>query len=643
MPVCPQCGDQCAELAAECAACGERQYVADDAVPEGDPVDDPLLGRKLVDKYVTVERLNEGAMGTIYRAVQLPVRRDIALKVLHTELEEASEHRQRFEREARAVSKIRHPHVVTLHDFGFDEKGNPYMAMEHVDGVTLEGWLAAESPDLERVVEVFRQLLSSLAAAHDEGIVHRDLKPDNILVTESSDEGDYVNVLDFGIARMVDESADEDATLTEQGEIYGTPYYMAPEQALGRRDIGPEADVYAAGILLFHLLTGHRPFDAESALGVLKKQCDQPIPDIDPRSSVSVPRGLDRFVEKAVEKEPQRRFEDAREMLEVFEAYDDPDRSGIIASTDHDGTAESEDPRTAPAAFDETMDGGIQDPSRKADVDLTPGDDAMDGLGTGEADPEAYHDSFFDPEQGAVTTETERTDEKPPSSAGENDRSSTTESETAPASAAADARSTGESSEVESSGEKPDGSDPDEFATETDDKLELVDDRVGGPAPDESSHHDEHDAGPERDRRPPVDLARWLRAGRYWLAVGIGLAVASLALFVSYVALAAQWSHLGAAAARSIGLAPVLIPCAAAALGEGQRRAKHFVVAALLAGIGCFGAAHFPKPERLARELIRPPTALPKVVEHLPGGAPLRSQTEDLSADYAGWLATKLD
>jgi len=326
MPVCPQCRKENPELGAKCPRCADNYYIYEQAVEEAR--EDPYIGQKAAGKYVVVAKISEGGMGAVYRALQLPVEREVALKVLRTELEDNTEVRSRFTREARAVSKINHPNIITLHDFGFDASDYPYMVMEYAPGRELDEWIYEPGRSLDRIIHVFRQLLSALAEAHQQGIVHRDLKPENIVVTSTGTDDDFVKILDFGIARLLNEQAT--TGLTREGEVFGTPHYMSPEQAEGQTGIGPEADVYAAGIIFYEMLCGEVPFDAPKPLPILFKQINEELPDLDAREDVAVPDPLESVVRRATSKDPDDRYADAGELLRALENLTDTDASNVI-------------------------------------------------------------------------------------------------------------------------------------------------------------------------------------------------------------------------------------------------------------------------------------------------------------------------
>jgi serine/threonine-protein kinase len=278
---------------------------------------DPYIGNLTAGKYVILGLINEGGMGAVYRALQLPVERQVAFKVLRAELQDSDQGQDRFVREARAVSRLSHPNIITLHDFGLDEKGHPYMVMEYAPGLSLASWVRQGNITTERILHVTRQILSALSDAHEQGIVHRDLKPDNMIVTRSGTDHDFIKLLDFGIARMLNERSTKN--LTREGEVFGTPHYMAPEQAQGRKDIGPPADIYAVGIMIWELVCGHCPFDADTPLAVLFMHINEPLPPFLWQEGVFANAELEALILKATQKDPKDRFQTAHEMLVALE------------------------------------------------------------------------------------------------------------------------------------------------------------------------------------------------------------------------------------------------------------------------------------------------------------------------------------
>ena len=314
MPKCPKCEEENPQLGAKCPRDG-FYYVYDDAFDLAQS--DPRIGTMLVDKYVIIGRISKGGMGAVYRAMQLPVEREVAFKVLRTEMEGSDKSRDRFIREARAVSRLTHPNIITLYDFGFDDDQHPYMVMEYAPGQDMGRWLRQGDLTIERILHVIRQLLSALDAAHAEGIIHRDLKPENMIITQTSRDRDCVKLLDFGIARMINET--NTRGLTREGEVFGTPHYMAPEQAQGAKTVGPQADIYAVGIMLYELITGEPAFDAPTPLAVLLMHINEPLPQVVPRPGVHVSPEILQLLERATAKNPEHRFAHAGDMLTALD------------------------------------------------------------------------------------------------------------------------------------------------------------------------------------------------------------------------------------------------------------------------------------------------------------------------------------
>lgn len=310
MPVCPKCHEKNPKLGAKCPRDGFF-FIEEGALDEAD--EDPRIGTMIADKFVIVDLISEGGMGAVYKAIQLPVEREVAVKVLRAELEDSDQGRDRFIREARAVSKLTHPNVITLHDFGFEDSGHPYMVMEYAPGVSLNGWLRQSDLTVGRIIHVLQQVLSALSDAHKRGIVHRDLKPENLIVTKTGNDEDFIKLLDFGIARLVNEGSTKG--LTREGEVFGTPHYMSPEQAKGSTDIGPPADVYAMGIIGFELFSGAPPFDASTPLSVLYMHINDELPTLRPRAGLSPPDAVHQLIRTATHKDPQERYQTAAEML----------------------------------------------------------------------------------------------------------------------------------------------------------------------------------------------------------------------------------------------------------------------------------------------------------------------------------------
>jgi serine/threonine-protein kinase len=280
---------------------------------------DPLIGRKLDGRYEVLERLGEGGAGVVYRGRQTHLGRFVAIKVLHQDTASSTEWRRRFQREAIALSVLAHPNVVPVTDFGVDH-GVPFLVMELLEGRTL-GALIKEGPlPLWRALEIARQLLRVLAFSHIKGVVHSDLKPSNVFLQALPDQADHVRLLDFGMAKFVaGSSARAPTDLTRAGVMIGTPAYMAPEQVKGE-PTDARTDVYAAGLLLFELLAGRRPFVADSSEGYVMAHLTAPVPSLAKlRPRLAHASLFEAVVVRAMAKKPAERFEDAYTMAVALE------------------------------------------------------------------------------------------------------------------------------------------------------------------------------------------------------------------------------------------------------------------------------------------------------------------------------------
>ena len=287
-----------------------------------------LVGRTIAGKYCLETIVGEGAMGAVYRARQTTLGTTLAIKVLHSQLAGEPMFAARFLREAQAASRVDHPSSMRVIDFGEEPDGLLYIAMEYVDGKTLAKIIEEASPlPVARIVDIACQALAALAVAHDIGVIHRDLKPENIMVLEGQDdEGrthDIVKVCDFGVAKLL-EGGSRAPSVTAQGVVVGTPEYMSPEQARGDA-LDARSDIYAMGVLLFHLMTGKVPFDSSTAFGTAFMHVnDEPTrprllnPGVDSR--------LEAICLKAMRKRPEDRFASARELrgeLRALLGHDD--------------------------------------------------------------------------------------------------------------------------------------------------------------------------------------------------------------------------------------------------------------------------------------------------------------------------------
>jgi serine/threonine-protein kinase len=267
-------------------------------------IKDPLIGKTIAGRYVIEGPLGEGGMSTVYRARNALVDRPCAVKVMSATLASDANVRERFRREAKSTQAIAHPNVIEIFDQGEMEDSTPYIVMELLDGLTLVVLTDAGAVPLARAVPIMIQIARGIARAHDLGVVHRDLKPENVFVCHREAGGDLVKILDFGIAR-----SRSDTRLTNMGELFGTPQYMAPER-IATGDAGPSVDLYALGVIFFEMATGSLPFNASEPATFLIKHMKDPPPR--PRTlAPKTPESLEALILQLLEKDPRARPVDA--------------------------------------------------------------------------------------------------------------------------------------------------------------------------------------------------------------------------------------------------------------------------------------------------------------------------------------------
>lgn len=312
MTSCPSCGAPVEPAARFCLECGFALE------SEAKAAADPWQGRMVAGRFKLLSKLGDGGMGEVYRAEQLPMGRHVALKILRHALSDDARQVERFKREAQAASSLTHPNTIIVHDFGQDTDGTLFLAMEYLAGEPLSGLMAREGPLAgERAARILAQVSGSLEEAHRRGMVHRDLKPENIFLIERAGTPDYVKVLDFGIAKVTESGGQKLSTITQAGAIFGTPQYMAPEQIRGE-GIDARADIYALGVVLYEMISGHLPFAAGSVVEMLTKHLTASPAPINRKASVPDPvvARLEAVALRALSKNPESRQQSAREFLE---------------------------------------------------------------------------------------------------------------------------------------------------------------------------------------------------------------------------------------------------------------------------------------------------------------------------------------
>jgi serine/threonine protein kinase len=278
--------------------------------------------------------LGEGGMGTVYAAEHALMRKRVALKVLHPVMSQNPDMVARFEREAMAAAHIDHPNIAGATDFGQLDDGSFFLVLELIEGENLRVVIARDRLPIDRAIHIGKQIANALSRAHALGVVHRDLKPDNVMLITRGEDTSFVKVLDFGIAKVpilslgaqptpssVGAAAPESASprvLTQVGMIYGTPEYMAPEQALGQ-PVDSRADLYALGVLLFEMITGKRPFDHDNTAMLLGLHVAGAVPAMATIApDLQVPSAIEAIVRRLLAKDPAQRFATATELEEAL-------------------------------------------------------------------------------------------------------------------------------------------------------------------------------------------------------------------------------------------------------------------------------------------------------------------------------------
>lgn len=317
MRLCPRCERRYEAGEAFCPYDGSRLQSEATVRSEADP----LAGRVLGGRYRLERVLGRGGMGTVYAARLVPAGGLCAVKVLRPVLDDDGQALGRFEREARAASSLGNAHIVHVFDFGRTDDGLAYLAMELLDGRDLGDVLSAQRRlPLERAAPIALQCCEALAAAHAAGIVHRDLKPENLFLVSRAGEPEFLKVVDFGLAKFSDteQQGDPSRKLTKTGMIFGTPQYMSPEQCMGRA-VDARSDVYALGLILYELLVGRVPFDADTFMGIVNQHLvDAPPPMRSLCPDLQVPRGVEELVYRCLEKKPDARPQSMRALRDAL-------------------------------------------------------------------------------------------------------------------------------------------------------------------------------------------------------------------------------------------------------------------------------------------------------------------------------------
>lgn len=272
-------------------------------------------------EYELLEKLGEGGMGEVFRARQIGLRRDVAVKRIKP-VRTNEEDRRRFRREARVLSTLSNPHTINVFDAGIHDDGTFFYVMELLDGIDLEKLVVGYGPqEPARVIHILRQAALSLAEAHLKGLVHRDLKPANLMVCRYGGESDFVKVLDFGLVKgQIPEGDGEGEPLTQDEALPGTPAFWAPESIRGSKFVDARADIYAFGALGHYLLTGRFLFEEETPMGMIRAQLNDEPQRASAQSPYEVPEALDEFLAHCLKKDVSERPQSIQEVLVTLES-----------------------------------------------------------------------------------------------------------------------------------------------------------------------------------------------------------------------------------------------------------------------------------------------------------------------------------
>jgi eukaryotic-like serine/threonine-protein kinase len=286
---------------------------------------DPFIGRELLSgQFRVLEKVGTGGMGSVYKAEQPAMNRMVAIKILHPKLAGRKDLTSRFRREARAMSQLTHPNTVKVFMYGeLEDDGSLYIVMEMLEGRNLNQTVRKEGPlPADRAIPILIQVCGALQEAHDLGIVHRDLKPENIFLCKQGGITDYPKVLDFGLAKVTERQMQPGSViLTQEGMVFGTPEFMSPEQAQGKT-LDARSDIYSLAVILYEVLTGKLPFSARTPMEYIQKHVTDAIIPLSERvPDRKFPKGLDEVLAKALQKQPDNRYQTAAEFGEALRSF----------------------------------------------------------------------------------------------------------------------------------------------------------------------------------------------------------------------------------------------------------------------------------------------------------------------------------
>ena len=280
-------------------------------------------GILLSGKYLIQNRIGKGAMATVYKAVQQPIDRVVAIKILNTRYSQDPVNVKRFNREAKTLSNLKHRNILSIQDLGATDDGQPFLVMEYLDGITLEGLIAKRGAiPIARAIPLFCQVCEGMAYAHKRGLIHRDLKPGNVMVIKDEEDGsDLAKLVDFGIVKVDPNSQNVSQKLTQKGEVWGSPVYMSPEQCMGN-ELDARSDVYSFGLVMYEAVLGVPAFQGQTIGKIINKQLgEMPAFFKDVDAQLKIPEKLEEIVFRAIRKKADDRFASMDELLKELEAF----------------------------------------------------------------------------------------------------------------------------------------------------------------------------------------------------------------------------------------------------------------------------------------------------------------------------------
>lgn len=300
---------------------------------------DPLIGTKLAGKYEILSILGTGGMGVVYKGRQDVMDRIVAIKMLQSHHLNDSMSVKRFQQEGRATCKLNHPHIITVYDFGISQQsGQPFIVMDYLQGVPLSDIIKQEGQvSVERAIKMFSQAADALGHAHKQGIIHRDLKPSNIVLISYDGDKDFVKVVDFGVAQIMEDSqggSSEHQRLTQMGEVCGSPVYMSPEQCQGHK-LDQRSDIYSMGIVMYETLTNRLPLLGRTMVETMRKHIEDPPPPFsEVRPDLYIPERVEQVILKALAKNPADRHQTMDQLVADLDmAIPRPGRSQVLRTT----------------------------------------------------------------------------------------------------------------------------------------------------------------------------------------------------------------------------------------------------------------------------------------------------------------------